>query len=70
MNDFDKTFVFAFYYSFLKIELNCDKENMKIFNTCCFQMKMLSNLTCVLIYSLPKCVLEDDFKDSCILEDL
>ena len=26
-------------------------------------MKMLSNLTYVLIYSLTKCVLEDGFKD-------
>ena len=30
MNDFDKTFVHAFYNSLLKIELNCDKENMII----------------------------------------
>ena len=50
MNDFDKTFALAFYYSFLKIELHCDKEIMIIFNTCSFQKKM-SNLTCVLIYS-------------------
>ena len=27
MNDFDKIFVLAFYNSFLKIKLNCDKEN-------------------------------------------
>ena len=27
---------------------------------------MLFNLTCVLIYSLKKCFLEDDFKDSCV----
>ena len=26
MNDFDKTFVLAFYNSFLKIKLNCDKK--------------------------------------------
>ena len=32
-NDFDKTFVLAFYNSFLKIELDCDKENMIILNT-------------------------------------
>ena len=36
MNDFDKTFVLAFYNSFLKIESNCDKENMFISNTCSF----------------------------------
>ena len=33
-----------------------------------FQKNMLSNLTCVLIYSLKKCVLADDFKDSCFLK--
>ena len=27
MNDFDKNFVLTFYNSFLKVELNCDKEN-------------------------------------------
>ena len=27
MNNFDKTFVLAFWNSFLKIKLNCDKEN-------------------------------------------
>ena len=27
ISDFDKTFVLVFYNSFLKIELNCDKEN-------------------------------------------
>ena len=64
MNNFDKTFVLAFYNSFLKIELNCDKENMFNLNTCSFQKKMLSNLTCVLIYSLTKRVVEDD---SCVL---
>ena len=26
MNAFDKTFAFAFYNSFLKIELNCDED--------------------------------------------
>ena len=26
MNGFDKTFALAFYNSFLKIELNCDKK--------------------------------------------
>ena len=35
---------------------------------CSFQKKMLSNLTCVLIYSLTKYVLEDGFKDSCVLK--
>ena len=45
MNDFDKIFFFTFYNSFLKIELNCDKENMLILNICSFQKKMLSNLT-------------------------
>ena len=56
MNDFDETF-------FLKIELNCDKENMLILNACIFQKKiilnacsfqkkMLSNLTFVLLYPL------------------
>ena len=59
MNDFDKTFVLAFYNSFMRIRLNCDKENMLILNTNSFQKKMLSNLTCILIYSLTKCVLED-----------
>ena len=33
INDFDKTFAIAFYNSFLKIELNCDKENM--YCVCC-----------------------------------
>ena len=45
INDFDKTFVLAFYNSFLKIKLNCDKKNMSILNTCSFQKKMLPNLT-------------------------
>ena len=68
MNDFE-TFVIAFYNSFLKIELNCDKENMIILNTSSFQ-KMFSDLTCALIYSLTKYVLEDDFKDSSVLKNL
>ena len=29
---------------------------------------MLSNLTCVLIYALTKCILEDGFKGSCVLK--
>ena len=52
MNDFNKTFVFALYNFFLKIKLNCDKENMLISNTCIFQKRMLSNLAGVLIYLL------------------
>ena len=53
INDFDKTSVLAFFNnSFLKIKLNCDKENMLISNTYIFQKKMLSNLTCILIYLL------------------
>ena len=32
MNDFDKTFALAFYDSFLKIKLNCDRENKLILN--------------------------------------
>ena len=69
MTDFVKTFVLAFYSSFLKIKLNCDKENILILNTYSFQ-KMLSNLICVLIYSPSKFVLEDSFKDSCVLKIL
>ena len=52
MNDFNKTLLFAFYNFFLKIKLNCDKENMLISNTCIFQKRMLSNSTGVLIYLL------------------
>ena len=52
MNDFNKTFVFALCNFFLKIKLNCDKENMLISHTCIFQKRMLSNLTGVLIYLL------------------
>ena len=32
MNDFDKTFVLAFYNSFLQIKLNCDKGKRLILN--------------------------------------
>ena len=60
MNDFDKTSVFAF-YNFLKIEVNFDKENMSILDTCSFQRKMLSNLTRDLLI---------DFKDSGVLKIL
>ena len=42
---------------------------MLILNTCSFQ-KMLLNLTCVLIYSLTKCVFEDDFEGICVLQIL
>ena len=69
MNDFGKTFVLAFYSSFLKIKLNCDKENILILNIYSFQ-KMLSNLICVPIYSPSKFVLEDSFKDSSVLKIL
>ena len=31
MNEFDKKFVLAFCHSFLKIELNCNKENHDTF---------------------------------------
>ena len=53
MSNFDKEFMLALYNSFLKMELNCDKENMLILNTYSFEDKTLSNLTnlsCVLIY--------------------
>ena len=56
-------FVLAFYNYFLQIRLNCDKENVLILNTFGFQKKMLSNLTCVLIYSLTKYVLEHGFEN-------
>ena len=42
---------------------------MLILNTCSFQ-KMLLNLTFVLIYSLTKCVFEDDFEGICVLKIL
>ena len=71
IKDFDKTFVLVFCNSFLKmVELNCDKENTLILNAYSFQKKKLSNSTCVLIYSLTKCILEDGFKDSCVLKIL
>ena len=63
MIDFEKTFVLAFYNSFLKIELNCDFKRS-------LQKNILSNLTSVLNYSLTKYVLEDGFKDSCVLKVL
>ena len=42
---------------------------MTILNTCSFQKKLQSNLTCVLIYSLTKCVLKYGFKESCVLKN-
>ena len=56
-------FVIALYNSFLKIGLNSDKENMLI-------IKMWSNLTRVLTYSLAKFVLEDGFEESFALKIL
>ena len=38
MNNFDKTFVLAFYTSFLKIELNCDRKNVLISNKTSIQI--------------------------------
>ena len=64
MNNFDKKFLFAFDSYFLKITVNCGKEDMLILNRCSFQKKILSNLTCVLIYSLTTCVLEDGSEKS------
>ena len=59
-------YVFAFYNLFLKIELNCHKENrVNLKYTCSFQKKISSNLTCLLIYTFTKCALEDGFKDNC-----
>ena len=63
MGNFDERFVLAFYNSFLRIELKCDKENMFFLNTYSFQKRMLFNLTCVLIYL--RCAFEYGFKDSC-----
>ena len=68
MNNFDKTFVLAFYnFFFFFKKSNCNKESVLNLNTCSFQ-KMLSNLTSVLIYLLIQCVLEDGFIDSCVLK--
>ena len=70
MNDFDKKFVLAF-NSFLKIQLNYDKENNDIFKSMQFSEEDVVYITFVLlIYSLTKCVLEDGFKDSCVLKNL
>ena len=67
---FDKKFVLAF-NSFLKIQLNYDKENNDIFKSMPFSEGDVVYLTFVLlIYSLTKCVLEDGFKDSCVLKNL
>ena len=70
MNDFDKTFLLAFYSSFLTIKLNCDQQNMLLLNTYSFHRKMLSNLMSALISSLTKCALKDGFKDSYVLKIL
>ena len=40
MDNFDRKFVLSFYTSFLEIELNCDKENILMLNTCSFQKKI------------------------------
>ena len=42
MSDFHKTFILAYYNPFLKIILNCDKENMLILNIVVFKRKCLS----------------------------
>ena len=47
-------YAFAYFNLFLKNKY-----------TCSFKRKMLPNSTCALIYSLTKCVLEDDFKYNC-----
>ena len=39
-----------------------DPLTVPLLNTCSFQKKILSNLTCVLIYSLARFVLENGFK--------
>ena len=50
MNEFDKTFLYAFYNSFLKIKLHFDKENAKgnmlILNPCSFQIHAVSLNMC------------------------
>ena len=71
MNRSDKKFVFASYNTFLKIELKLIviEKIMLILNGRNFQKKMLFNLTCVLIYSLTKCALEDGLKDSVVTEN-
>ena len=68
--DFNKTFVPAFYNYFLKIKLNCDKENMLNLNSSSFQKKILPNVTSVVIYLLTICVIENGFKDNCVLKTL
>ena len=68
--DFNKTFVPAFYNYFLKIKLNCDKENMLNLNSSSFQKKILPNVTSVVIYLLTICVIEDGFKDNCVPKTL
>ena len=71
MNGSDKKFVLASYNTFLKIELKLIviKKIMLMLNASSFQKKILSNLTCILIYSLTKCALEDSLKDSAVTEN-
>ena len=45
-------------------------RNVLILNACNFQNKILSSLTCVLINLFIKCILEDGFKDSCVMKIL
>ena len=64
MNGRMKTkYVLAFYNSLLKIELKTliKKHHFNFKYTYSLQ----KNLTCVLIYSLTKCVLQEGFKDNC-----
>ena len=47
MNDFNETFVLAFYNSSLKIELNCYKENISFVvfeRRCCRTFEMFCDL--------------------------
>ena len=71
MNGSDKKFVLASYNTFLKIELKLIviKKIMLMLNASSYQKKILSNLTCILIYSLTKCALEDGLKDSAVTEN-
>ena len=39
------------------------KKTVNFKYTCSFQVKILPNLLCVLIYPLTKCLVEDGFKD-------
>ena len=66
MNDFNETFVLAFYNSSLKIELNCYKENISfvVFERRCCRTWQAFHL----LIDKTKWVLEDSFKDSCDLK--